>query len=814
MGAPNIRCKSAMLMLLSFTHAVLGGSRIAGWSGLRGAIIRDTLTLEGGALATGNFDQNGQFSGTTAVSNPRGMLYEINLCNSFNTTAIDTFALLNYIEETPDDNSPVWVGGGIVANDFEFYTYGGLPTKDTPEGSSSVINGKLFPYSQGQLFDSAYSPVGPSRLSNVNDRVTAGAYASGPAKDRTGFYFSGMISENGSELDYYAMDSSSKHVTNASSSFVRIDMRDPNNASFSSTALPPAIVPRGESSMVWIPFGDDGTLIVLGGAQYPADLWMIKAPESAPNDFMTKVAVYDIHQDAWYLQETNGGKEGVTPRQLSAFCTVTTAPDDGSSLSIYVYGGYDGGYGNANDEVWVLSIPSFTWTLVSRGKENHRRRWHSCFLPSPQTMISVGGMVEQFGYLQSDTAIDVFDLNTLTWTGVYEASPSKSYVVPDKVVNTGTLSSLFAHKYPRATQTYEPRLCGNNSSPVPPPPPPPPPHKTTIIAACVAAGGAIMMAGLLFWWYRRHRRNKSAQGAARTAMRQNKVASWFRKSSSAGHDPEPEYSNSSGDTGNTMVNDYFSHGIQKAVHADIFEAPSSTVTSPGVYHSPRHGSPYIISPALSGSHEVDATSRHEMMNNDLRGSMSIRDYPGYPRSIQGDFITSARSDMTSVSRPSENLVGARHLGPVSPYELPQDRSNEDLSQPPDMVLTQTSLSTKIPTSGKSFSIEESQVQPLLPLIPTLPIIRKPVAPLQHDSAAEVSSLSHRHQRNVSSISSNLPSLPPPNPDEDKRRSQLLASLPDEGQIVNTGAIVQGSSTRPGRISAYQENFEGNTNRRA
>lgn len=109
--------------------------------------------------------------------------------------------------------------------------------------------------------------------------------------------------------------------------------------------------------MVRVPFGDDGALIVLGGAQYHADLWMVQAPESAPNDFMTKVAVYDIHQDAWYLQETNGGKEGVTPRQLSAFCTVTTAPDDGSSLSIYVYGGYDGGYGNANDEVWVCLYP-------------------------------------------------------------------------------------------------------------------------------------------------------------------------------------------------------------------------------------------------------------------------------------------------------------------------------------------------------------------------------------------------------------------------------------------------------------------------
>lgn len=123
----------------------------------------------------------------------------------------------------------------------------GLTAKDTPEGSSSIINGKLFPYSQGQLFDSAYCPVGPSRLSNVNDRVTAGAYASGPAKDRIGFYFSGMISANGSELDYYAMDSSSKHVMNASSSFVRIDMQDPNNASFSNTTLPPAVVLRGES---------------------------------------------------------------------------------------------------------------------------------------------------------------------------------------------------------------------------------------------------------------------------------------------------------------------------------------------------------------------------------------------------------------------------------------------------------------------------------------------------------------------------------------------------------------------------------------
>lgn len=687
----------------------------------------------------------------------------------------------------------------------------GLQDQPPADGDSSVSNGSVFPISSDPSFTATFDPIRQTSLPEGIDNVAYGAYVSGPGIENRGFYFSGMRNANNSELFYIDLDINPRHISNASATLIDVDMSDPRDATFDLVDLPDIVAPRGEAAMVWLPYGSDGILVVIGGSRYPYDLWGQHKPPIDENNFTNSVAIYDIGGKTWHVQATNGGEAGLMPETLAGFCAVVASLPNGTLHSIYVYGGYDGGKGTPTDEMWVLSLPSFTWTLVTRGLDAHRRSSHACFVPNPSTMLVVGGTTD-LGFLLSDTGIDVFDLNKHEWTGKYDPASTATYsinatittnIVPAEL--SPELTTLLGTKYTKLINHWLPSTICPSAKKLPK-------WEIPVIVVCAVVAVAIS-GGLVFGLCRRQR--KTSQSAARTEMRQNKVMSWFGRSSNAGHDPVPETSHASGDTGVTMVNetDYFARSYPKTMHDGIYEVPNSAVTSPGIYSS-RNGTPYVTSPALSGSHEVDATSRHEM-GSDMRGPMSIREHPAYPLSIQGEFITSARSDITPISYPSENLSAARHHGGVSPYELPQDRSNEDLRTPPDLSLAHARAVRKDPVVGKSFDIDVPSTQSPMDM-PKTPVTRKPVASSQRMSMGETLEQTRpSHRRNDSSISSNIPSLPSPNPEEDRRRSRFIDGLPDaENQKRQMSPQDNLRSIVPGRISAYQENFDDNMNRRS
>ena len=101
--------------------------------------------------------------------------------------------------------------------------------------------------------------------------------------------------------------------------------------------------------------------------------------------------------------------------------------------SSYVYGG------RANrkpyfDDVHILSLPSFKWTKVYEG--DSPRFAHTCHRVGSRTMLTVGG-VPSFDHLEGcDTqrkGINVFDMSSVTWGSVYNASAGP-YTVPTLVV--------------------------------------------------------------------------------------------------------------------------------------------------------------------------------------------------------------------------------------------------------------------------------------------------------------------------------------------------------------------------------------------
>ena len=133
-----------------------------------------------------------------------------------------------------------------------------------------------------------------------------------------------------------------------------------------------------------------------------------------------------------YMQQTSGD----IPPQLTLFCSVVAAAADNSSYNIYIYGGYDGidaSYATS-DDVYVLSIPSFTWVKVYSGTSTHGRSGHKCVKVYPDQMFVLGGIHQGDSTICLEGGIiQVFNLNTLKFQDSYSPTTWSEYKVPSLV---------------------------------------------------------------------------------------------------------------------------------------------------------------------------------------------------------------------------------------------------------------------------------------------------------------------------------------------------------------------------------------------
>ena len=133
-----------------------------------------------------------------------------------------------------------------------------------------------------------------------------------------------------------------------------------------------------------------------------------------------------------YIQNTTGD----IPPPLSRFCSVMSASKDRTSFNIYIYGGYDGTHPDRrpSDDVYVLSVPSFTWIKVYSGTSTHGRYSHKCVKAYPDQMIIIGGRASDDPTLCVEgNIIQVFNLNTLKFQDKYNPTMWSEYKVPDLV---------------------------------------------------------------------------------------------------------------------------------------------------------------------------------------------------------------------------------------------------------------------------------------------------------------------------------------------------------------------------------------------
>lgn len=195
---------------------------------------------------------------------------------------------------------------------------------------------------------------------------------------------------------------------------------------------------RADGILIYVPgWGESGVLLGMGGGTVSGD-----TNDTFSESFST-LDVYDIKNGVWYNQKTTGTPPGVRVNQ----CAVIANAPDASSFNIYIYGGQNLVPYKEQvqySDMYILSIPSFTWVKVPDGAENApaARAGHTCKMRDGQ-MIVLGGFTGVGAPCESP-GVWVFNAGTLKWQDGFNQLSEK----PDLNADNSVLAGSFGYKVP------------------------------------------------------------------------------------------------------------------------------------------------------------------------------------------------------------------------------------------------------------------------------------------------------------------------------------------------------------------------------
>lgn len=166
---------------------------------------------------------------------------------------------------------PTYVDGTLFANDHQFIDYGGLTAykdeyvEDPPD--DLLIYQASWYGADGKAFRPGFLP---KKLENGTTRhITSGGAVSVPSENK-GFYFSGM--KNNASGPAYAWTGLPEIDANAlSSTLITVDMTRQQQEIFTNDTLPLDIAARAGAELAFVPAGEEGILVAIGGVTDP--LW-------------------------------------------------------------------------------------------------------------------------------------------------------------------------------------------------------------------------------------------------------------------------------------------------------------------------------------------------------------------------------------------------------------------------------------------------------------------------------------------------------------------------------------------------------------
>ncbi|KAI1646079.1 uncharacterized protein F4817DRAFT_317234 [Daldinia loculata] len=418
------------------------------WDMFRIATLGDTVYIDGGQIYWVAGLTDGSIT-TVPDDNLLGRIYKFNFSTPFNTSSnFSEILTQNPIATGPNGDAannlaPNYYGGALLANDHEFFTYGGLirlASEESPPGADATV----------EYVASLYGADKPSFNTGLRYRelpdgvtryVTNGGAASSPSENKA-WFFGGYRSESFGPI-YSGAPSENVTASNTSDYLITLDMATQTQETWDNTTLGQHTPSRADPSVVWVPVGEQGILVVMGGVTYPgylnADMLSTNEAQSKKDSpgFMRNIDIYDVASKKWYQQPTDG-----SPPQLARGCAVVAPAEDYSSFNIYYYGGYDGldDGGQFYDDVWILTLPSFMWMKVYSGTPEHGRAGHQCVMPYPDQMIVIGGRRANIGTGgpscldgENPGILQVYNLTENHWMDSYDPTSWNHYGVPQMI---------------------------------------------------------------------------------------------------------------------------------------------------------------------------------------------------------------------------------------------------------------------------------------------------------------------------------------------------------------------------------------------
>ena len=165
--------------------------------------------------------------------------------------------------------APNYLDGAMLGNNEEWFLYGGL-LRQTEEFSAPAANNVLA-YQKHQYGVEREGFIPGFMNDDLPDGMTRylayGGAASAPSENKA-WYFSGMHAQSWGPI-FEPGANESLTATNVSSTLITLDMKTQLQETWKNETLPSGIPGRANPELVWVPVGEQGILVALGGVVHP-----------------------------------------------------------------------------------------------------------------------------------------------------------------------------------------------------------------------------------------------------------------------------------------------------------------------------------------------------------------------------------------------------------------------------------------------------------------------------------------------------------------------------------------------------------------
>lgn len=398
-------------------------------------VKNNTLYVRGGIQTFNAPESKTNWTNSTLGFN--SFLLQIDLSKSWDWKKNLTYIAL---AEQPNPNTGTLIRNGTIQgtmfrgplNDSHIWTYGGT----TFQGNKSFPNKEAYyGYSNNYPLWSFDNSTQLWSQFDINQPATPSYGAAAEATDQAlGFYLSGRI-DSGSSYTTATFGDKFKPLPG----MIVMDLTQSSRARNVSVSTMKDAQPRIGGAMQYVaPVGGNGVLVAIGGQVFDGKEFAGPQDKGRLLGFDT-VDVFDIasylaeprDNGTWYSQTTSGD---IPPSRLD-FCTALFSAPDNSSHNIYLYGGRDPTGLNGTifyDDIYVLSLPSFTWIKVFTGTAP--RYGHTCHIVGKRQLLTSGGQARSEKQCDWERkAVAILDVPTLAWGSVYNAQDDP-FVIGDYII--------------------------------------------------------------------------------------------------------------------------------------------------------------------------------------------------------------------------------------------------------------------------------------------------------------------------------------------------------------------------------------------